>query len=66
MDPKLSDRHVLANSADPDQTAPRLHCLLFHLYLLRSYSQVVLDLVGNPEDKFSCIAAQLELRTYYA
>ena len=22
-DPKISDRHVWANSADPDQTAPR-------------------------------------------
>ena len=32
-DPKFSDRQVLANSADIDQTAPLgLHCLLFHLH----------------------------------
>ena len=40
FDPKFSDRQVWANSADPDQTAPRsspsnqgLHCLLFHLHV---------------------------------
>ena len=38
-DPKFSDRKVWANSADPDQTAPReqsdqgLHCLPFCLHL---------------------------------
>ena len=41
-DPKFGDRYVWANSADPDQTAPRgavkqsdqgLYCLLFHLHL---------------------------------
>ena len=38
-DPKFSDRQVLANSAGPDQTAPKeqsdlgLHCLLYHLHL---------------------------------
>ena len=39
--PKFSDRQVWANSADPDQTAPReeqsdqgLHCLPFPLHLL--------------------------------
>ena len=44
-DPKFSDRQVLTNSADPDQTVPwsslirvwdqsdqGLHCLLFHLH----------------------------------
>ena len=35
-DLKFSDREVWANSADPDQTAPRrgLHCLQFRLHLL--------------------------------
>ena len=41
-DPKSSDRYVWANSADPDQIAPRLeeqsdqglHCLQFWLHLL--------------------------------
>ena len=40
-DPKFSDRLIWANSADPDQTPPRLeeqsdqglHCLLFNLHL---------------------------------
>ena len=37
-DPKFSDRQVLANSADPDQTADQgLHCLLFHLHLLDTF-----------------------------
>ena len=37
-DPKFLDRKVWANSADPDQAAPReqsdlgLHCLLFHFH----------------------------------
>ena len=43
-DPKFSDRYAWANSADPDQTAPRgeeqsdlgLHCLPFHLHRLDS------------------------------
>ena len=44
-DPKFSDRQAWANSADPDQTAPRgleeqsdqdLHCLPFHLHRLDS------------------------------
>ena len=39
-DPKFSDRYALANSADPDQTAPQeqsdqgLHCLPFRLHRL--------------------------------
>ena len=39
-DPKFLDRQVYANSADPDQTAPKeqsdqcVHCLQFHLHLL--------------------------------
>ena len=34
-DPKFSDGQVLANSTDPDQTAPRgLHYLQFSLHLL--------------------------------
>ena len=39
-DPKVSDRQAWANSADPDQTAPKeqsdqgLHCLPFRLQLL--------------------------------
>ena len=33
--PKFSDRHVWANSADPDQT--ELHCLLFILLLLQTF-----------------------------
>ena len=32
--PKLSDRWVMANSVDPDQTAYGLHCLPFCLHLL--------------------------------
>ena len=33
-DPKFSDKQVLANSADPDQTANQgLHCFRFHLQL---------------------------------
>ena len=44
-DPKFSDRYAWANSADPDQTAPRgaeeqsdqgLHCLPFRLHRLDS------------------------------
>ena len=40
-DPKFSDRYVWANSADPDQTAPKqsdqgLHCLPFRLHRLDS------------------------------
>ena len=41
-DPKFSDRYAWANSADPDQTAPRepsdlgLCCLPFHLHRLDS------------------------------
>ena len=47
-DPKLSDRQVWANKADPDKTAPRgavycfqrsslgLHCLPFRLHRLDS------------------------------
>ena len=31
---KFSDRHVWANSADPDRTAPGLHCLQFPLHHL--------------------------------
>ena len=31
---KFSDRQVWANSADPVQTAPGLHCLQFPLHLL--------------------------------
>ena len=42
--PKFSDRQIWANSADPDQTAPRgeeqsdqgLHCLPFRLHRLDS------------------------------
>ena len=42
-DPKFSDRQVWANSADPDQTAPKeqsdqgLHCLQFPLHLLDAF-----------------------------
>ena len=32
--PKFSDRHVWANSADPEQTDQGLHCLQFPLHLL--------------------------------
>ena len=32
-DPKFSDRQAWANSVDPDQTAPGLHCLPFRLHL---------------------------------
>ena len=34
-DPKFSDRQVLANNVDPDQTAPDqgLQCLPFYLHL---------------------------------
>ena len=36
-DPKFSNRHAWANSADPDQTAPQgLHCLPFRLHRLDS------------------------------
>ena len=37
-DPKISDRYVWANSADPDETAPDqgLHCLPFRLHRLDS------------------------------
>ena len=41
-EPKFSDRQVLANSADPDQTLlleqsdQGLHCLLFRLHRLDS------------------------------
>ena len=41
-DPKFSDRYAWANSADPDQTAPKelsdqgLHCLPFRLRRLDS------------------------------
>ena len=34
-DPKFWDRHVSANSADPDKT--ELHCLLFILLLLQTF-----------------------------
>ena len=34
-DPKFSDRHVSANSADPDQT--EVHCLLLILLLLQTF-----------------------------
>ena len=36
--PKVLDRQVMPFSADRDQTAPgqRLHCVLFHLHLLKA------------------------------
>ena len=39
--PKFSDREVLANNVDPDQTSPQgLHCLPFRQHLWTNYSVV--------------------------
>ena len=34
--PKFSDRWVMVNSADPDQSDPGIHCLQYLLHLLEA------------------------------
>ena len=55
-DPKFSDRHVRANSADPDRTADqRLDCLPFRLHLLNALLYVKAAMSKFKGDYSKCL-----------